>query len=187
MTTSRWMACAAVFAVACSRSAGVGSPTPPPSSTAQPAPNPAQAWPIRREEHVDLWLHGFAMLTSDTAKVPFFERGYRQRISAIKKQQGAFSLLDANQSSLAARFASNPALTNAQFLALYFDSWDEMARAVNALVQTQGNPGASSDPGMQQQIAVLAGAFHTNADRDWARLFTQSLQDESSKFYHGYW
>jgi hypothetical protein len=34
---------------------------------------------------------------------------------------------------------------------------------------------------------MLAAYFQTPADRDWLRLFVQSLNDESSKFYHSYW
>ncbi|HMH84800.1 MAG TPA: hypothetical protein VK529_02560, partial [Gemmatimonadaceae bacterium] len=29
--------------------------------------------------------------------------------------------------------------------------------------------------------------FPTGADRDWLRLFVQSLNDESTRFYHSYW
>lgn len=33
----------------------------------------------------------------------------------------------------------------------------------------------------------MASVFPTSADREWARLFVQSLQDESNRFYHDYW
>lgn len=33
----------------------------------------------------------------------------------------------------------------------------------------------------------MASVFPSPADRDWARLFVQSLQDESARFYHDYW
>lgn len=40
-------------------------------------------WPVKTREHVDLWLHGFALLTDDTAAVPLFDRGYRDRKSVV--------------------------------------------------------------------------------------------------------
>ena len=36
-------------------------------------------------------------------------------------------------------------------------------------------------------IAMLAGYFPLPADRDWARLYVQSLRDENSRFYRSYW
>jgi hypothetical protein len=64
-------------------------------------------------EHVDLWLHGFALLTSDTGGVPFFARGYKQEVTALKRKQNLYTQLDANQPNLSARFATNPTLANA--------------------------------------------------------------------------
>jgi len=136
---------------------------------------------------VDLWLHGFALLTSDTGHVPFFARGYKQRIIAAKRQRNLFTQLDANQQDLSARFASNPALANAQFVAMYFGSLQEIVSATDYFIRANGNPRAASDPQIQQQIALLAANFPSPADRNWLRLFVQSLQDESTKFFHGYW
>lgn len=139
------------------------------------------------KEHVDLWLHGFALLTSDTGHVPFFARGYKQQITALKRQRNVFSQLDANQQELSRRFATNPSLTNAQFLAMYFTSFQEIVEATDFLVRSQGNPRASSNPDVQQRIAFLAANFPTAADRDWVRRFVEALQDESKRFYHDYW
>jgi hypothetical protein len=156
------------------------TPTPPPTTQ-------APAWRVTTKEHVDLWLHGFAMLTSDTGHVPFFERGYKQATVAAKRQKNVFSQLDANQKDLSARFAANPALTNAQFLAMYFSSFPEMVNATDLFIRSQGNPRAASDPQIQQQIALLAANFQQGADRNWLKLFVQGLQDESSRFFHAYW
>lgn len=144
-------------------------------------------WRVATYEHVDLWLHGFAMLTSDTGKVTFFARGYKQEMAALKKQRGAFTNLDANQQKLSQRFATSPALANAQFVAMYFSSMQELSNAIDLLVRSGGDPRRASDPVQQQQIALLAANFPSAADRDWARLFMQSLQDESNRFYHAYW
>lgn len=188
---------AALFAAGCATSASSASaggniaPTSSPTLAGGPsnsdAGSQARPWRVTTYEHVDLWLHGFAMLTSDTGHVPFFARGYKQDIAARKKQQNVYTNLDANQQQLSARFAANPAIANAQFLAMYFSSFQELASAVDLLVRSEGQPRRASDPVMQQQIALLAANFPTPADRNWARLFVQSLQDEGSRFYHAYW
>ena len=146
-----------------------------------------RGWRVTTAEQVDLWLHGFATLTSDTGRVPFFARGYKQQITALKRQRNVYSLLDANQPELSARFATNPALANAQFLAMYFSSFQDIVRATDYFIRSGGNPRAASDPNVQQQIALLAANFRSEADRKWLQLFVQSLEDESKKFYHDYW
>jgi hypothetical protein len=170
----------------------VGGAEPTTNASAPPTAGspsaPARAtWRVTSFEHVDLWLHGFALLTSDTGHVPFFKRGYKQQITALKRQRNVFSQLDANQQQLSARFASNPALTNAQFLAMYFPSFQEIVNATDLFIRSSGDPRSASDPQMQQEIAVLGASFPTAADRNWLRLFVQSLQDESNRFYHAYW
>jgi len=171
--TTRVLAVAA--ATVCALSAGAQTP------------QPRATWRVTTLEHVDLWLHGFAMLTSDTGHVPFFARGYKQQITALKHQRNVVTQLDANQKELSARFASSPSLTNAQFLAMYFSSFQEIVSATDFFIRSNGNPRASSDPQIQQEIAILASSFPTQADRNWLRLFVQSLQDENNRFYHAYW
>jgi len=127
------------------------------------------------------------MLTSHTARVPFFVRGYKQQMTAAKRQKNIFTQLDANQQDLSARFTSNPSLTNAQFLAMYFSSLEEIATATDFFMRAEGNPRAASDPVLQQQIAILAANFPTAADRNWLRVFVQGLQDESTRFFHAFW
>jgi len=144
-------------------------------------------WRVATYEHMDLWLHGFAMLTSDTGKVTFFARGYKKDMTALKQQRNGYTNLDANQQKLSQRFATTPSLANAQFAAMYFSSMTELSNAVDLLVRSNGEPRRASDPVQQQEIALLASNFPSGADRDWARLFMQSLQDESTRFYHAYW
>lgn len=146
-----------------------------------------RGWRVTTKEHVDLWLHGFALLTSDTGHVTFFARGYKQQITSLKRQRNVYTQLDANQQKLSQRFAVNPALTNAQFLAMYFPSMQEIVNATDYFIRANGDPRASSNPDIQQEIALMASVFPSPADRDWLRLFVQSLQDESSRFYHDYW
>lgn len=170
-------------------SAPAPDPTSPPRTTPSgPTPLVDAAWPLRSREHVDLWLHSYALLTPDTTLVPYFRRGYAERLSALRRQRGVSTQLDANRNALLQRIAVNPSLaTSGQFLPLYFDSWDQMRQMVDLFVRAGGNPGASNDPTTRTYIALLAGAFPVGADREWLRLFTASVDDESRRFYHDYW
>src|SRR5687768_9957766 len=53
-------------------------------------------WPVRARQHVDLWLHGFAMIQDDTTLVPYFRRGYKTEMADLKRRANATTLLDAN-------------------------------------------------------------------------------------------
>ena len=146
------------------------------------------AWGIRTREHVDLWLHGFGMLMDDTARVPWFRRGYRDEMVVLKNRANVTSLLDANRERLRARFGANRALAiNGQFVALYFGSWDQVKQAAEIFLQAEGNPQRAGDQNTATAIAIFAQSFPAAADRDWLRLFIQSLDDEAAKYYHSYW
>lgn len=151
-----------------------------------PAAQPT-GWNIVARDHLDLWLHGYAMLTRDTATIPYFERGYRERMRPLKTKRNVLTLLDANREQLSSRFLTNPNLVSGQFIPLYFDSWSTMKNAVSLFLQAGGNPRATNDPTMQSYFLILAGTFESPADRDWLRLFTQSLDDERNRFYLDYW
>jgi hypothetical protein len=144
-------------------------------------------WPVRSRYHVDLWLHGFAMLQDDTAQVPFFRRGYREQIATRKNSANVITQLDLNRDVLRTRMRTNPELTNSQFLALYFGSWEDLYIAVQTFLQTGGDPRRASDARTQAIVATLAAAFPTAADREWVRTFATSMRDEDEKFYRAYW
>lgn len=148
---------------------------------------PSVAWPVQTREHIDLWLHSFAMLTDDTAKVPFFQRGYRDAMHVRRNQARISTALDANAATLSARIRSNPAYVNAQFIPLYFNSWDDLKTAAEYFLTANGDPNRARDPAVQNIIATFAGYFSTAADREWFRQFMAAVTDESAKFYHGYW
>ena len=164
----------------------------PPVSTGGPGGQQSSArvarpWPILTRKHVDLWLHGYAMLLRDTAAVPVFRRGYREQVQAAKSQRNVSTLLDANRDRLQSRLALSPALVNGQFAPMYFASFEQMRQVIGLFLQAEGNPGATNDPTLRQFFAVLASSFATAADREWLRLFTESLEDERQKFYEAYW
>ena len=161
--------------------------TPTSGTVGQNPTNPTEQWAVKTREHVDLWFHGFAMISDDTTLVPYFRRGYRTTMAGLKSRSNVVTQLDANNARLKSRLTANPSLVNAQFLPLYFDSFDAMASAVDLLYRSDGNPRAASNQETAETIALLAGYFPGAADRDWARLFVQSLRDEDSRFYRSYW
>ncbi len=154
---------------------------------ARVAPTPqGPVWPIETREDVDLWLHGYALLTRDAAQVPVFRRGYRDSVQALRHRDNVLTALDANHQQLATLMAQNPEISNGQFLPLYFDSWDQMTAAIHAFLDARGQPGLT-DPQDRGKVALIASMFPTAQDREWLRLFTQALGDESQHFFHAYW
>jgi hypothetical protein len=182
---------ALIVAAACASggtSTGGGSetgPTPAPSTQVQPATT--TRWPVKTREHVDLWLHGFAMLSDDTTLVPLFRRGYTDEMTVLKNRANVVTLLDANRDKLRSRLLANPQMVNAQFLALSFESWDEMSQAISFFLRADGDPNRAQTRELAAQIATVAAYFQTAPDREWLRLYVQALQDESTKYYHSYW
>jgi hypothetical protein len=193
MTTARAFAAiagaAAFFAVgaACATTGGQTGASAPTPGARPGTVAPDAVWPTSTREHVDLWLHGYALLTGDTARIPFFRRGYRQQMHGTRKGQSVYTALDANADKLSARFVTNPALVNGQFLPFYFSSFQQMQRVTDLFVQTGGDPRATNDPVVQQLFNVLNATFANPVDRDWLRLFVQSLADEDTHFYQAYW
>lgn len=174
----------ALFVGGCATGLGTGAGS---AGDIGPATLPEAGWQIATHEHIDLWLHGYAMLTSDTARVPLFARGYRQYIRELRTKRNIFTQLDANADKLSARFRANPALVNGQFLPFYFSSFQEIQQVTELFVRSDGDPRATNDPTVRQLFAVLAAAYPSAADRDWLRLFVQSLADENAQFYQSYW
>ena len=179
----------AVLALAGCASGGGGADT---GSEGQPTPGQGVSridspWPVKTRSHVDLWLHGFAMVQADTTRIPYFRRGYRDQMVVEKNRMNVTTLLDTNRDKLRARFAVNRDLVNSQFIVYQFASWDEMLQFINLFVDAEGDPRRGTTQQTQQAIAYLAQAFPTTADRDWVKLFAQSLQDENNKFYRAYW
>ncbi len=192
MRTTTLALASLALAAACASSAPPSpNPVPGPGGTSSPGAQPPvtqTTWRVRTAEHLDVWLHGYAMVTPDTTLVPYFRRGYRARMDAVRRQRGVTSLIDANRDRLLARINVNPSLaTSGQFLPLYFESYEQMKQVIDLFVRNNGNPGNSQDTNLRTYFAILGSAFATAADRDWLRTFTESVDDESRKFYHDWW
>jgi len=159
-------------------------PAPTPNGS---APLTNAAWPVRTSEHVDLWLHCYALLTADSMLVPYFARGYREEVMALRRQRNVTSQIDANRTRLLTRINEQPSLaTGPQFLPFYFASWDQMRDVAELFVQRNGNP-RGADQTTQQYFAILSANFQTAADREWLRQLVRAVEDESRRFYHDYW
>lgn len=175
----------ALFIVVLTGCAGSGGPYVPPVPSA--SPNAPVGWPVRTAEYVDVWLHGFALIAPDTARVPLFERGYRARMQEVRRQRNVTTALDANMPTLAAGFTRNPGLVGAQFAIFAFSSFDEMVRVTQLFVRNDGSPSTVNDQTTQQLFVWLRNYFPTVADREWLRLFVMSIQEEQTRFYQSYW
>lgn len=157
------------------------------ASTGSPAQTAPRQWPVITRVHIDLWLHGYAMLMRDTATVPVFRRGYRERIQQAKAQRSITTRLDQNRTRLQDRLTLNPALVNGQFAPMYFLNWDQMQQVVQLFIRANGDARGTSDQTVAQYFAVLRSQFPTAADREWLSLFVESLEDERRVFYQEYW
>lgn len=156
-------------------------------STSAPAQSAPRVWPVITRVHIDLWLHGYAMLMRDTATVPVFRRGYRERIQQAKGQRNLQTRLDANRTKLQERLSLNPGLVNGQFAPMYFASWEQMQDIIARFTRANGDARGASDATIAQYFAVLNSQFPTGADRQWLTLFVESLEDERRQFYQEYW
>ncbi|MEJ7810999.1 MAG: hypothetical protein WKG32_11370 [Gemmatimonadaceae bacterium] len=180
---------ASALLASCASGGGGGGQAPAPAQPGgtQASPRAASPWPLKTRLHVDLWLHGYAMIQDDTTIVPYFKRGYRDAMVATKARTNATTQLDANRDQLRARFAVNRNLVGAQFLPLYFDSWETLQRAMETFLQAEGNPQRASDQQTYAVIATFSQYFPTAPDREWLRMFANSLRDEHDRFYRAYW
>ena len=189
---------AALFALgACA--GGQPEPPAPPPRTAPGAPPPAvapgaaprvtddQAWPVKTRYVLDLWLHGFALLSDDSSRIPLFRTGYRDRMIVEKNKLRIITLLDSKHDSLANYLNTHSALASAQFIPLYEHEWDELQSDIKIFLMSDGNPRKGKGQEQAQMIAFFAQSFPGAADRRWLATFFAALQDEDAKFYRQYW
>jgi len=182
MTATR-LSRALVAALLLAGSACVPSSRPPDAIPSAPA---AARWPVKAQPHVDLWLHGFGMISPDTTPVPLFRRGYRDSMVVLRNRANVYTTLDANRDDLAARLASTPALQNAQFLVFSFPTWEALSSAIETFLRVEGDPRRASDQTTAAEIAFLAAQFPSALDRTWLRRFHEGLVDERRAFYAGF-
>lgn len=159
-------------------------------------------WPVKTRYVVDLWLHGYAMLVTDTSRTPSFRLDYRDAMIVAKNSRNITSQLDANAEALRHGLRVNPRLLEGARLALREGSWEEMGNDIAAFL-TAGEDAASGKkrPSVlttwrraphaaaetTDMMAALGSIYRTDSDRAWLKMFALSLTDEHSKFYELYW
>ncbi len=170
---------------ACRGLVGVPTSTGAPVAARRSAPGatPLARWPIKTSQHVDVWLHAFAMLTEDTLIVPTFRAGYRDSLTVIKNRANVLTSLDTYRALLAKRLAATPSYVQAQSLAFEFDSWDSLRVECERFVLADGDSKRVTARAPVEHMVQLARAFPTATDREWLRLFVAGVQDEQTRFF----
>lgn len=148
---------------------------------------PNGPWPIKTREHVDLWLHGYALVTADTSQVPLFRRGYRDSLIVVRNVAQVTSRLDTSLMALQQTLAATPPLVNGQFYALHFTNFGTLRVSLQQLTQSKGDVRAIRDRDQQQLVALAANYFGTQPMRDFAELLSVGLESESQRFFHANW
>jgi hypothetical protein len=152
-----------------------------------PASRPSGPWPIKTREHVDLWLHGYALASEDSATVPLFRRGYRDSLIVLRNIAQQASRLDTALAGLSRTLAVTPRLLNGQFYPLHFTNYATLRISIQLLTRAKGDPRAVGDRDQAQLAALAANYFATPPEREFAEEFSVSLESESLRFYHQHW
>jgi hypothetical protein len=186
----------------------VGASTQPEAEPAPAAPTISQEvigqtpWPLKTRYVVDLWLHGLAMLSTDSSRTPLFRRDYRDEMIVAKNSRNILTELDRNMEMLQHGLRVNPRLVDGAKLALREGSWEEMGNDIAAFL-TSGDDSANgrkrpsvlttwkraprTNEETTAMMSALGAVYRTDADREWLKVFALSLTDEHSKFYEQYW
>ena len=153
------------------------------AATVPLSPQPLR-WPVRTVEHIDLWLHSFALISEDTSRVRLYRNGYRDSLVVVKNQRNVLTSLDANRATLAKRLATTGGYLQAQFLPFEFANWDAMKYAIERFLQFEGDPRRAPDRETAARVAMIASMFPSTADREWLRLFLAGVLDEQERFFN---
>jgi hypothetical protein len=185
-TRARTAASLAILLAGCA-TGGTGSSSPAAAPVAEQPARASSPWPIQTRYDLDLWLHGYAMISDDTTQLPLFQRGYRDRMVAFKRRANVSTRLDANHDALHDRLARHPGYISGQFLPLYFAPGEAMHQAIALFLNADGNPQLARDAQQRAIIATFASVFPSAADREWLRTFVEAIDDEGAQYYHSYW
>jgi hypothetical protein len=158
---------------------------PPPSPIADEMSAGRMTWQVKVREHVDLWLHGYAMLLDDSSAVPLFRPGWRDEINVYKNQRSTLTALDTGRIALIERLKKSPSIAQGQFIAQYFSNMDDLRAGITAFLNSEGDPRRAGDKA--PIVAIMAQSFPTAADRVWLRSFWTGLQDEYDRWWHLWW
>ena len=177
----------ALFVGACATATPTGEPTRRGNASVSSEPSLSQPlatrWPVKTAEHVDLWLHAFALLTNDSASIPLYRLGYRDSLTVVKNRANVLTSLDANRVTLAAGLAASGTYLQAQFLPLDMANWDVLRAFAERFLQYEGDARRAPDRETAARVAQFAAIFPGEADREWLRLFVTGVSDEQLRFF----
>jgi hypothetical protein len=150
---------------------------------------PAQlaTWPVKHREHVDLWFYGFALLQDDTATVPYFAPDFRQRMTILKNSRALHTPLDTAFEQLSAWANKGTNGLGAQFIALHFNTWEDLTRAAGFFLRYDGDPRKARERDVAEIVALFAGYFPRPEDRVFLAKFIEVLDFERSLVFHDWW
>jgi hypothetical protein len=165
----------------------LGTPAAGQARSTAGVPRAAGPWPIKTREHVDLWLHGYALLSEDTAVVPLFRRGYRDSLIVVRNVAQQSSRLDTARVALQRILAVTPRLLSGQFYPLHFTNFGTLRVSLQLLTRVKGDVRAVSDRDQAQLVALAANYFNTAPEREFAEELSVGLESESQRFHHADW
>lgn len=148
---------------------------------------PNGPWAIKTREHVDLWLHGFALVSADTSVVPLFRRGYRDSLVVVRNMAQRSTRLDTAMVMLQKTLAASPELVNAQFYALHFTNFGTLRVSVQLLAQAKGDVRSVRDRDQARMVALAANYFGSAPAREFGEQLSVALESESQRFFHENW
>jgi len=166
---------------------GLGAPLSAQDRVVGAPPRPNGPWAIKTREHVDLWLHGFALLSEDTSQVPLFRRGYRDSLIVVRNSARIASRLDTARAGLMNTLAVTPRLINAQFYPLHFSNFGTLRVSIQLLTQVKGDVRAVRDRDQAMLVSLAANYFSSPAEREFAEQLSVGLESESLRFFHANW
>ena len=120
--------------------------------------------------------------------MPYFRRGYRDQIVAVRRQRG-ISHTARHESPEAAGADQRESRRSRRDRSSSPSTSRRGTRCGRRSSSSSARTGirAAADQTTQQYFAILSASFQTAADREWLRQFVRAVEDESRRFYHDYW
>ena len=168
-------------------SGGPGEPMNPTPSPPLPARRVGIPWACSgRGRRVSTSISGAWLcdVMTDTTKVRYFRRGYRDEMVVIKTSR-AHVALDTKRETLARRFSTHPQLNRHAVPCTLLRAVQDLREVITLFLQLEGDVPA------RRRARVRMSAAGSNIPEPGrprlAAMFTESLEDENAKFYHGFW
>lgn len=145
-------------------------------------------WPIKTREHVDLWLTGFAELSTDTtAKIPTYRHDYLDQLSLAQNQLGILTAFDSVHDGLQSRWDVTPKYAGARVLALDAGTWDEMQTGIDGYLNPDDGKKRKKNQVTPDVQNRLIDYFNMTSDEEWLKNLGHGLDGMRTQFFHTWW